>query len=94
MKYKVSYKDIEIGTLEVNEEGQHKYTPNQEGIEKIKDQTVLLHEMLEPDEDFGDPIPFFQNRLRNNEKFRNRKSKEINSHTDKYSLKQELEQDR
>ena len=68
MKYNVLYKDVEIGVLEINAVGQHKYTPNYEGVSQIKDEVSLIREMLVAS-DWRNPIPFFSERIENAQKF-------------------------
>ena len=42
MRYRIFYKDVEIGILEISEDGnQHKYTPNPDGIVLVKDYAPL-----------------------------------------------------
>ena len=66
--YQVFYKDVEIGLLEVNEQGQHRYVVNSEAVNKIKDEVPLIPEMLNGTE-WGEPIPFFKERLENGSRF-------------------------
>lgn len=68
LKYQVFYKEIEIGLLEVNENGQHRYTANSEAVESIKNEVPLIPEMLEGTE-WVDPIPFFKERIDNGSRF-------------------------
>lgn len=60
--YNILYKQTMIGVLEIREDGMHKYTPNITGIQDVKNEVSLIHEMLEGC-DWRDPIPFFQNRI-------------------------------
>lgn len=65
-KYEVFYKDTLIGILTVDTvEDRYCYEPNNEGVEKVKDTACLLKVMIEGSNGFIEPIPFFQNRLRN-----------------------------
>ena len=68
MKYAVFYQDTKIGILEINEKGQHKYTPDVVGTEAVKDRIAIFYEMLNKTE-WRDPIPFFENRIRDAKKF-------------------------
>ena len=68
LKYQVFYKEIEIGLLEVNENGQYRYTANSEAVESIKNEVPLIPEMLEGTE-WVDPIPFFKERIDNGGRF-------------------------
>ena len=63
--YKVYYKDVFLGTLLVNEEYRYSYSPDFEGVEKVKDHACLLKVMENgTNGEFIEPIPFFQERLR------------------------------
>lgn len=68
MKFKVLYKEVEIGMLEINAVGQHKYTPNHEGVRQIENEVSLIREMLVASQ-WRDPIPFFSERIENAQKF-------------------------
>ncbi len=64
-KYEVFYKDVLIGNLFVNNEYKYCYEPVFEGVERVKDFACLLRVMEEGTNGaFGEPIPFFQERLR------------------------------
>ncbi len=64
-KYEIFYKDILIGILFVNDEYKYCYEPNKNGVEEIKDTACLLKVMENGTNGiFGEPIPFFQERLR------------------------------
>ena len=64
-KYKVYYGDVLIGKLFVNGEYKYCYEPDSEGVEKVKDRACLLKVMENgTNGEFGEPIPFFQERLR------------------------------
>lgn len=82
-KYEIFYNDIKIGVLEINEKEQYKYTPVTEGVEKVKDDISLIHEMLEESE-WREPIPFFKNRIENAKRFG--KEKDISTHTDNFRM--------
>lgn len=64
MKYKIFYDKIEIGVLEINTDGKYRYTPNEKGLEEVKDKISLSNE-LQVESDWRDPIPFFKERLDN-----------------------------
>lgn len=68
MKYQVLYKEVEIGVLEINAVGQHKYTPNHEGVRQIENEVSLIREM-QVASDWRDPIPFFSERIENAQRF-------------------------
>ncbi|MBQ7123840.1 MAG: hypothetical protein IJO01_04430 [Oscillospiraceae bacterium] len=64
-KYEVSYDKILIGFLWVNEDYKYRYEPFLEGVEKVRERACLLRVMENgTDGAFGEPIPFFQERLR------------------------------
>ncbi len=64
-KYEVSYDKTLIGFLWVNEDYKYRYEPFPEGVEKVKNHACLLRVMENgTDGEFGEPIPFFQERLR------------------------------
>ena len=64
-KYEVFYKDVLIGNLFVNNEYKYCYQPVFEGVERVKNSACLLRVMEEGTNGaFGEPIPFFQERLR------------------------------
>ncbi|MBR3888027.1 MAG: hypothetical protein IKJ32_02890 [Clostridia bacterium] len=68
MKYQVFYKEKQIGLLEVNEQGKHRYTVNSEAVQEVKNEVPLIPEMLEST-DWVDPIPFFKERIDNGSRF-------------------------
>lgn len=63
--YEVYYRDILIGRLSVDENGRHAYKPEKAGIAAVEDRVCLLRVMKEGTDGYGEPIPFFQNRLYN-----------------------------
>lgn len=67
-KYIVSYKGLEIGVLEVNEKGQHRYTPNIKNLKTVKKDVGIIYELFEPS-GWRDPIPFFHNRIQDAKRF-------------------------
>lgn len=83
MKYTVFCEGTEIGVLEINDDGQHRYTPNSKGVEAVKDKVALIHEMQVKTE-WGNPIPFFKNRLENAARFN--REEEVYSHTDLFRM--------
>lgn len=86
MKYTIFYDEVKIGVLEINERGQHKYTPDENGVEQVKDKVLLMHDMLEKT-DWRDPIPFFENRIENAKRFSH--ENDIYSHTDCFRMVKE-----
>jgi hypothetical protein len=85
LKFRVFYKEIEIGLLEVNENKQHRYTANSEAVQKIKDEVQLIPEMLQSN-DWRKPIPFFEERIMNASRF---DLQVIQYHTDLFRMIQE-----
>lgn len=84
-KYKVFYDEVLIGKLFVNDEYKYCYEPVYEGVEKVKDHACLLRVMENGTKgEFGDPIPFFQERLRYMKLW---KLGVINYQTDKFVIK-------
>lgn len=81
--YKIFYENIQIGVLQINEKGQHKYLPDKKGTEKVMDNISIFHDLL-IESDWRDPIPFFENRIRDAKKF----SKEdyISNQTDPFKF--------
>lgn len=70
IKYNVYYKDVRIGRLYINEEGQYKYVTEAEGIEKIeKAEDIRIIADARNNRDWGAPIAFFDNRIENCKKF-------------------------
>ena len=62
MIYTVFYGKTQIGVLEINDRGQHRYTPDVIGTETVKTSISLFHELLEKS-DWRDPILLFKNRI-------------------------------
>ena len=83
MKYLVFYKNVEIGVLEINDLGQHKYTPNPTGVLSVKDQISAINELMLESE-WREPIPFFKIRIDNAKRFS--KENDIKSHTDHFRM--------
>ena len=86
MNYTIFYKETKIGVLEINENGEHRYTPDIKGVESVKNEVMLMHDMLEKT-DWREPIPFFKNRIENAKRFSN--ESEITSHTDCFRMVKE-----
>lgn len=82
MKYKIFYDTTEIGVLEINTEGKYRYTPNEAGVEKVKNEISLSYDLKEKTE-WRDPIPFFKERLDNASGF---PSDVIAYHTDLFRM--------
>ncbi len=83
MKYIVFYKDTKIGVLEINDKGQHKYTPDEIGTQEVKDSISLFYEILTETE-WREPIPFFENRIKDAKRFS--QENDISNQTDAFRL--------
>lgn len=83
LKYVILCKNIKIGILEINDNGQHKYTPDTSGIDAIKNEVPLLNDLLH-ETDWRSPIPFFENRIEDAKRFS--KEKDIQNHTDPFRM--------
>lgn len=81
MRYRIFYEDIEIGMLEISADGnQHKYTPNPDGIDLVKDHAPLTRKMVEGTNGWEPAIPFFRNRIEDAKRFSHDEC--ITKHTD------------
>lgn len=88
MRYRIFYEDVEIGMLEVSEDGnQHNYTPNPKGIVLVKNYAPLTKKMLEGTNGWEEAIPFFKNRIENARRFSHEKY--IDKHTDNIRMLKE-----
>lgn len=88
MRYRIFYGDVEIGMLEVSEDGnQHKYTPNPNGIVLVKDYAPLTKKMLEGTNGWEEAIPFFKNRIEDAKRFSH--DEYITKHTDNIRMVKE-----
>ena len=64
-KYEVYYDEVLIGILSIDSEYRYCYEPKMDGVEKVRDNACLLRVMEEgTGGEFGEPIPFFQERIR------------------------------
>lgn len=68
MRYTVFYGKTQIGVLEINDKGQHRYTPDVIGTETVKTSISLFYELLEKS-DWREPIPLFKNRIEDAKRF-------------------------
>lgn len=88
MRYRIFYKEIEIGMLEISADGnQHKYTPNPDGIVLVKDDAPLTSKMMEGTNGWEEPIPFFKNRIEDAKRFFHENN--ITKHTDNIHMVKE-----
>lgn len=83
MIYAVFYDAIKIGCLEINEKGQHRYTPVEERMEYIKTSCSIFYELCEKSE-WREPIPLFKNRIEDARRFHC--EKDIQNQTDDFRL--------
>lgn len=89
-KYEVFYKDALIGKLFVNDDYKYCYEPNFDEVEKIKKSVPLIRVMEEgTNGEFGEPIPFFQERLRYMKLWQ---LSVIGYHTDYFTIKRIMEE--
>lgn len=85
--YKLSFQDTFLGTLTVDSDtGKYAFEPDLEGVEVVKEKTVLIVEVERGTNGFVPPIPFFQNRIRN---MKRAHLEEIRYHTDYFVLRKE-----
>lgn len=85
-RYELFYRDILIGTLEVDTiTKKHNYIPDADGVIAANDRACLLRVMKEGTGNFTEPIPFFDNRLRN---MKRNGLHEINYQTDFFTLRE------
>ncbi len=82
-KYRIFQHDVEIGLLEINEKGQHRYTPVEEQMESIKKACRLFPELYTKS-DWREPIPVLQNRINDASRFG--QEKDITNQTDSFRL--------
>ena len=87
--YDIYYKDVYIGLLEINERGQHRYTPNAEGIGK-DEKIIPLDYRMTKYKDWGEPIPILKNKIARAKRFGH--EEDITSHTDHFRLVMRKEQ--
>lgn len=80
--YAFYYKDVLLGYLEIRE-GKHRYTPITENVRRVEREVPLIREVIRG-YDWGTPIPFFQERIRNAARFG--KEKCIRYHTDLFTM--------
>ena len=82
-KYRIDCRDIPVAILEISE-GKYKCTPILEGLLNPEVQQVPLPHEIESGQDWGEPIAFFQNKIKNAERF-NRED-DIGSFTDPFRM--------
>lgn len=85
-KYTVFYNTVKIGKLEINEKGEHKYTPDIVGTKTVKPSIQIFHELLEKS-DWREPIPLFESRIQDAKKFS--QENDISNQTDDFRLVRE-----
>ena len=67
-KYRIDCKGVPVAVLEISG-GKYRCTPVLEGLLNPEVLEVSLPAEVSQGQDWGDPIPFFQNKIRNAEKF-------------------------
>lgn len=67
-KYRIDCKGIPVAILEISGD-RCRVTPVLEGLLNPEVQKVSLPVDISQGQDWGDPIPFFQNKIRNAERF-------------------------
>lgn len=83
--YALSFQDSFLGTLIVDPiTGKHAFEPDFSGVDAVKQETVLIVEILKGTKGFVPPIPFFQNRIQN---MKRTHMEEIRYHTDYFVLR-------
>ena len=83
MKYKILYNEIEIGLLEINDAGYHRYTPDKCGVETVGSGAPLTPE-IRKGTDWVEPLPYFQRSIDDAKRFS--QEKYIYSQTDKFEM--------
>ena len=68
IKYNVYFKDVCIGRLCINTEGQYKYVADRAAISQVEETEAVFVDAKQ-DRDWGDPIPFFDSRIENCKRF-------------------------
>ena len=82
-KYRIDCKEIPVAILEMSE-GKHKCTPILEGLLNPEVQQVSIPHEIESGQDWGEPIPFFANKINNAERFGREET--IGSFTDPFRM--------
>lgn len=83
IKYRIFDNNVEIGLLEINEKGQHRYTPIESQIEYIRRTCSPFWEFYTKS-DWREPIPVLQNRINDARRFGQKK--DITNQTDTFRL--------
>lgn len=82
-KYRIDCKSIPVAVIEISG-GRYRCTPVLEGLLNPEIQNVSLPVEIAQGQDWGDPIPFFQNKIRNAERFG--REDDIGSFTDPFRM--------
>lgn len=86
-RYKLSFKDTFLGTLKVDAiSGKYAFEPDAEGVNAVREETVLIKEIEKGTNGFVPPIPFFQSRIYH---MKRAHLKEIRYHTDYFILREQ-----
>lgn len=83
MAYTAYYRGIKIGVLEINDKGQHRYTPDSKGTETVRPSISVFYELLKKSE-WQEPIPLFKNRIEDAKRFSQEDA--ISNQTDDFVL--------
>lgn len=83
VKYRIFKGNVEIGLLEINENGYHRYTPIEEQIEYARRIYSIFPELYTKS-DWREPIPVLQNRINDAKRFG--QEKDITNQTDDFRL--------
>ncbi len=81
--YTILCKDIVIGKLQIDDQNRYRYLPREEGIRVVEQNFPLLND-FKKEHDWGEPIPFFQNKIRNASRFG--RELDIGSFTDPFRM--------
>lgn len=83
IEYEVYYRETLLGHLYIRD-GQHCYVPAPEAVEQLRHKVPLLREMIRGYR-WGEPIPFFKERIENAKRFG--MEAYIYRHTDDFVMK-------
>ena len=68
-QFQVYYKELLVGVLYINEQGEYKYIRNKELLDIISKDEPVAPALFAEKPEFGAEIPYFKVRLEANEKF-------------------------
>ena len=81
-EYNIFWKKFLIGNLYINDKNMYKLIYNKDNVEKAKKDGMASYLLPEEAPEYGDPIPFFKDRLNKNIK----NLKVIKYHTDNFRI--------